>query len=50
LHTIMSNLLNDILFDVPDLTDIRHFVIDKAFVHAKMTRLQSSKDLSHYIL
>jgi ATP-dependent HslUV protease ATP-binding subunit HslU len=50
LHTIMSNLLNDILFDVPDLTDIRHFVIDQAFVHSKLQRLSSSKDLSHYIL
>ncbi len=50
LHTIMSNLLNDILFEVPDLTDVRHFVIDKAFVQSKLQRLTSSKDLSHYIL
>jgi ATP-dependent HslUV protease ATP-binding subunit HslU len=50
LHTIMSNLLNDILFDVPDLTDVRHFVIDRSFVHDKLERISSSKDLSHYIL
>ena len=50
LHTIMSNLLNDILFDVPDRTETRDFVIDKTFVDSKLARLSQAKDLNHYIL
>jgi ATP-dependent HslUV protease ATP-binding subunit HslU len=50
LHTIMSNLLNEILFDLPDRTDTRAFVIDKAFVQKKLKSLTVAKDLNHYIL
>ncbi len=50
LHTIMSNILNDILFDVPDRVDQLEFVIDGAFVREKIQRISSKKDLSHYIL
>ncbi|MEM7039036.1 MAG: ATP-dependent protease ATPase subunit HslU [Bacteroidota bacterium] len=50
LHTIMSNLLNDILFEVPDLNDQKSFKITKDFVVNKLAEVTKAKDLSHYIL
>ncbi|MFN8923169.1 MAG: ATP-dependent protease ATPase subunit HslU [Sphingobacteriia bacterium] len=50
LHTMMSNLLDDILFQVPDLDPTPAFTIDAGFVAAKLDRLMQQKDLSHYIL
>ncbi|MEM7371730.1 MAG: ATP-dependent protease ATPase subunit HslU [Bacteroidota bacterium] len=50
LHTIMSNLLNDILFEVPDITRDTHFVIDRAFVEKTLGDMVQKKDLSQYIL
>jgi ATP-dependent HslUV protease ATP-binding subunit HslU len=50
LHTIMSYLLDEILFNVPDLTDNREFIITQNFVKSKLEPLVQSKDLSHFIL
>lgn len=50
LHTIMSNLLNEILFEVPDITRDTHFVIDRAFVEKTLGDMVQKKDLSQYIL
>ncbi|MCB9233147.1 MAG: ATP-dependent protease ATPase subunit HslU [Bacteroidia bacterium] len=50
LHTILSNLLNDILFEVPDKTSEKHFEITADFVRQKLQRFHVTKDLSHYIL
>ena len=50
LHTIMSNLLNEILFQVPDQIDDKKFVITKEFVNQKLDKFVTTKDLSHYIL
>jgi ATP-dependent HslUV protease ATP-binding subunit HslU len=50
LHTIMSNLLNDILFEVPDLNRETRFVMTREFVQERLSSLARSKDLSHYIL
>jgi ATP-dependent HslUV protease ATP-binding subunit HslU len=50
LHTILSNLLNDILFEVPDLSVERRFRITAEFVREKLGEVTSQKDLSHYIL
>ena len=50
LHTIMSNLLGTILFEVPDISRDPIFVIDREFVKKKLSGLVKSKDLSHYIL
>lgn len=50
LHTILSNLLNEILYDVPDQTSERKFKITKAFVKERLDRFVVTKDLSHYIL
>ena len=50
LHTIMSNLLNEILFEVPDLNTETNFQINRDFVQKRLNGLVKSKDLSHYIL
>ncbi|MEM1000321.1 MAG: ATP-dependent protease ATPase subunit HslU [Bacteroidota bacterium] len=50
LHTIMSNLLNEILFEVPDVNTQNHFTIDEEFVQERLTGIVRTKDLSHYIL
>lgn len=50
LHTILSNLLNDILFEVPDIDPNIEFVITKDFVSDKLKSITKTKDLSHYIL
>jgi ATP-dependent HslUV protease ATP-binding subunit HslU len=50
LHTIVSNILNDILFDVPDCVDQKEFTINGEFVRTKIQKISGKKDLSHYIL
>lgn len=51
LHTVMSKLLDEILFDIPDkIGPNAHIVIDKAMVEAKLASLVKNKDLSQYIL
>jgi len=50
LHTIMSNLLNEILFEVPDLNQEMAFNITYDFVVEKLGSVIQQKDLSHYIL
>lgn len=50
LHTIMSNLLNEILFEVPDLNRDLTFNISYDFVVEKLGEVVQQKDLSHYIL
>lgn len=50
LHTIMSNLLNDILFEVPDQNTEKSFSIDADFVKGKLEKFTMTKDLSHFIL
>lgn len=50
LHTIMSNLLDQILFDVPDMTEERQFVITADHVRDKLNAIVKSRDLSRYIL
>ncbi len=51
LHTVMSKLLNDILFDVPDkIKPGTSISISKEMVNEKLDKLIKNKDLSHYIL
>ncbi len=51
LHTVMSKLLNDILFDIPDVIGPNaKIVITKDQVQEKLSGLIQNKDLSHYIL
>lgn len=51
LQTVMSHLLNDILFDVPDkIAANSEIVIDRNLVQEKLSALVKNKDLSQYIL
>ncbi len=51
LHTVMSKLLNDILFEIPDtIGPNARIVVDKALVEEKLSGLVKDKDLSQYIL
>jgi ATP-dependent HslUV protease ATP-binding subunit HslU len=49
LHTVMERLLEDILFDAPDVQDKR-MVIDKGYVESKLKDIKDDEDLSRYIL
>jgi ATP-dependent HslUV protease ATP-binding subunit HslU len=51
LHTVMSRLLNEFLFDVPDKIKAgTSIVIDAEMVKLKLSGLAKNKDLSEYIL
>ena len=51
LHTVMSKLLNDILFDIPDrIGPNAQVVIDAQIVEDRLADLIKDKDLSQYIL
>ncbi|HUI30661.1 MAG TPA: ATP-dependent protease ATPase subunit HslU [Candidatus Acidoferrales bacterium] len=50
LHTIMTTLLEDILFDVPDKIDEREIMITRDLVHEKLSKIVRDRDLSKYIL
>lgn len=49
LHTIMEYLLEDILFDAPDMKEKR-IVIDEKYVDDKLKDIKDDEDLSRYIL
>ncbi len=51
LHTVMSKLLNDLLFDVPDkIGPNAKIIITIEMVRERLASLIKNKDLSHYIL
>ena len=51
LHTVMSLILNDFLFDVPDVIgENAKIIITAEMVEEKLTELVKDKDLSQYIL
>jgi ATP-dependent HslUV protease ATP-binding subunit HslU len=51
LHTVMSRLLNDFLFDVPDkIKGGSQLIITAALVKEKLSSLVRNRDLSEYIL
>ncbi len=49
LHTLMECLLEDVLFDAPDVADPK-VVVDAAYVDDKLKRIKDDEDLSRYIL
>jgi ATP-dependent HslUV protease ATP-binding subunit HslU len=49
LHTLMERLLEDILFDAPDVDDAR-LTVDAAYVADKLKAIKDDEDLSRYIL
>ncbi len=51
LHTVMSKLLNEILFDIPDtIGPNAKIVVDEQLVVDKLSDLVKNKDLSEFIL
>jgi ATP-dependent HslUV protease ATP-binding subunit HslU len=51
LHTVMSKLLNEILFDIPDVIGPNSkIVITRDKVKERLSDMVQNKDLSHYIL
>ncbi|HSY62782.1 MAG TPA: ATP-dependent protease ATPase subunit HslU [Cytophaga sp.] len=51
LHTVMSHLLNELLFEVPDRRNSEApIIITKEYVHQKMNGLVKNRDLSQFIL
>jgi ATP-dependent HslUV protease ATP-binding subunit HslU len=51
LHTVMSQILNEFLFDVPDVIgENAKIIITAEMVEEKLTELVKDKDLSQYIL
>jgi ATP-dependent HslUV protease ATP-binding subunit HslU len=49
LHTLMERLLEDILFDAPDM-QTKRLVIDSKYVEDKLKDIKDDEDLSRYIL
>jgi ATP-dependent HslUV protease ATP-binding subunit HslU len=50
LHTILTTLLEDILFDVPDKMPDSAIEIDGEMVNKKLEKIVTNRDLSKYIL
>jgi ATP-dependent HslUV protease ATP-binding subunit HslU len=50
LHTILTTLLEDILFEIPDKLKTKKIEIDKKLVSEKLSIITKNRDLSRYIL
>ena len=50
LHTILTTLLEEILFEVPDRIDSKHIVVTKEMVTERLGAIVRNRDLSQYIL
>ena len=50
LHTILTTLLEDTLFNVPDEIDDEHIVVDADMVRDHLSSIVDDRDLSQYIL
>ncbi len=49
LHTLMEKLLEEILFNAPDIEE-KHIVINASFVEKQLMNIVENEDLSRYIL
>jgi ATP-dependent HslUV protease ATP-binding subunit HslU len=49
LHTMMECLLEDVLFEAPDVAE-KKLVIDAVYVEQKLQKIKEDEDLSRYIL
>ena len=49
LHTVIERLLDEILFDAPDLSE-QEIIIDAKYVYEKLKDIKDDEDLSRYIL
>lgn len=50
LHTIMTSLLDEIMFDIPELIHDKKIVIDQEFVKSKLATIIKNMDYSKFIL
>ena len=51
LQTVLSQLMNDFMFDIPDVIGANaHVVLTKEFVNEKLDGLVKNLDLSQFIL
>jgi ATP-dependent HslUV protease ATP-binding subunit HslU len=50
LHTILTTLLDQVLYDVPEIIEANPLKIDAAFVEDKLNKIVRDRDLSRYIL
>ena len=50
LHTIMTTLLEDVLFQVPDVMPEKNIIVDRALVLERLSSISKNRDLSRYIL
>lgn len=50
LHTILTTLLEDILFEIPDKMKVKTIKVDKKLVVKKLNFIVKDRDLSRYIL
>ena len=50
LHTVLTTLLEDTLFDVPDTIEDDHVEVDAELVEERLSEIASDRDLSQYIL
>lgn len=50
LHTIMTSLLDDILFNAPDEIQEKKIVVNREMVQSKLSNIAKNRDLSRYIL
>jgi len=50
LHTILTTLLEQVLFDVPDIVKDKKLEITAAFVEERLEKVVRNRDLSQYIL
>ncbi len=50
LHTILTTVLEELLFQMPDKIEEREVRIDRVYVHMKLNSIIRNRDLSRYIL
>lgn len=50
LHTIMTTLLEDLMFDVPEHLPNKKIVVNKEMVESRLSKIAKDRDLSRYIL
>jgi ATP-dependent HslUV protease ATP-binding subunit HslU len=50
LHTILTNLLEELMFGIPEQITVSHVTIDAAMVTEKLGQIAADRDLSQYIL
>ncbi len=50
LHTVLTTLLEDVMFNLPDAEGPQHFVVDAQTVRERLARIVEDDDLRRYIL